>query len=822
MISSTKQFEIDQLDVRSVVAMFGEGPLIKELKEFLLKKNLLVHVFNPKVSLMPVFLHPSYVFYFLYGNEWDTKTINLLKDTLNSIDKNVKIVILGINLTKTQLRDLDQYLTKMAHKCLRINCTFTGSEDLNFGFETIAQWLFSGMHKNQEMTLSFPAYLGWTSKMFEKEGITQINFSLTTMHNSNKKRFLLGILLLPFFLFFAFVMVPLIWYLVDVKLAYRALKEGKYEHSRNFFSASKSKLSFAKNNLGYFNFPLKYLPNKVALVLPEQILQLGMLISSLGEQTAVTFPELKMLAISIVDPYETTYDWERLKIVRQSIAKISEDISQITLIYPQLPSKLKKVIESKLPKGWDYLAEDVRVLSQSLPDFVELIPQMIGNNSKQSYLILLQNSAELRPTGGFIGSFALLDFEKGKVTKLAFHDVYTADGQLKGRVEPPEEILHFLGQPSWYLRDSNWGADFPLSAQRAMWFLDKEMGIRTDGVIAIDLIAVQKIIAAVGPLEIPDYKETITADNFFERTEFRSEINFFPGSTQKRDFISSVSNALIAKLSQSQERHVLKLVEAFPEILNGKHLMFYSSSQVLQDFFHRMNWDGSINTELCAKEKLMSAQCFLLVDSNFGANKANYYVKKKIDIVNYVSKGGDLSYDVTATYTNNSLSNTWPGGAYKNYLRFFAPPGSKLVNIDLFDERKMFLSSTISAEVLSKLEKEQFLVRETEESGYLTWGTLLGVPVGEQRKIKFSFTTLQKLDFLQTENKINFAFLKQPGTSNDEFKFTWDMPTFLQIKDPKLGVWTIDNSKLLVKRGKVTYNSTLDADFYWTPVFIKE
>jgi len=80
---------------------------------------------------------------------------------------------------------------------------------------------------------------------------------------------------------------------------------------------------------------------------------------------------------------------------------------------------------------------------------------------------------ELRPTGGFIGSFGLLNFENGKLGNLNVNDIYAIDGQLKGHVAPPDELLHFLGQPNWYMRDSNWSPDFPISAERAYMVLGK-------------------------------------------------------------------------------------------------------------------------------------------------------------------------------------------------------------------------------------------------------------------------------------------------------------------------------------------------------------
>ena len=87
---------------------------------------------------------------------------------------------------------------------------------------------------------------------------------------------------------------------------------------------------------------------------------------------------------------------------------------------------------------------------------IEILPEFLGTDGKRrEYLVLLQNEAELRPGGGFIGSLGFLSFEGGYLLNFEVKDVYEADGQLKGHVEPPEEIKTYLGEAGWYLRDAN-------------------------------------------------------------------------------------------------------------------------------------------------------------------------------------------------------------------------------------------------------------------------------------------------------------------------------------------------------------------------------
>ena len=108
------------------------------------------------------------------------------------------------------------------------------------------------------------------------------------------------------------------------------------------------------------------------------------------------------------------------------------------------------------------------------------------------------------------------------------------------------------------MRDSNWDPDFPVSARRAEWFLDKELNRQVDGTIGINLYVIKDLLETTGEIEIADYQETISADNLFHRAEYFSELNYFDGSTQKKDFLSSLINALYFKISSLEENLGLK------------------------------------------------------------------------------------------------------------------------------------------------------------------------------------------------------------------------------------------------------------------------
>ena len=212
------------------------------------------------------------------------------------------------------------------------------------------------------------------------------------------------------------------------------------------------------------------------------------------------------------------------------------------------------------------------VVNQVLP----LAQKIFAPQTAKTYLLLFQNNMELRPTGGFIGSFALLTINSGKIIEFKILDVYDADGQLKGHVDPPYPIRKILNQPNWFLRDSNFDPDFAKSAVQAAWFLQKELGKSVDGVIAVNAFFLQNLLKVTGPLDLPDFNnEVVSADNFFSKSEVYIQKDFFPGSAQKKDFLTAVSSAMQLKLISDKNLSWMELMIAVKNALDEKNILLW-------------------------------------------------------------------------------------------------------------------------------------------------------------------------------------------------------------------------------------------------------
>lgn len=417
---------------------------------------------------------------------------------------------------------------------------------------------------------------------------------------------------------------------------------------------------------------------------------------------------------------------------------------------------------------------------------VSILPAFLGLEEQKSYLLLFQNNAELRPGGGFIGSYGILTTNLGRVVDLSVSDVYVADGKLEEVIAPPAPLKTYLEQSRWYLRDSNWSLDFPTNAKQARFFFDKEIGKKVDGVFAVDLNVLKDMLDIIGSVNMPDFGGEVNSKNIFEKAEYYSEVGFFPGSTSKGDFLSALSRQILMRISSVEFDQWPKLLSAFQKNLQQKHLMvWFDDPQILQTV-HDQNWDGAVQDIVCDAASV--CDWLAVVEANVGANKANYFLKRSLDVNNVISIKGEIFNKLTITYLNQSPSQTWPAGRYRAWIRVLVPLYSQLTNLTIDGQEGNIIQ-----------------VVKNIEHGRQSYGFLVDVGVGETKHVYVEYQNSGKLPAGNLQSKYLLYIQKQPGTDQDPVQVRLDYPGFLKI-DPK-----VDGGGV-VKEGTISYTTTLSTD----------
>lgn len=451
----------------------------------------------------------------------------------------------------------------------------------------------------------------------------------------------------------------------------------------------------------------------------------------------------------------------------------------------------------------------IRSSLMTLDQLLTLYPRVSGFTKPATYLVLLQNSNELRPTGGFAGSIARVTFDSGIMTDYTVQDVYALDGQLKGHVDPPEPIRDLLSQEHWYLRDSNWNPDFSVSGERAAWFYEKETGEPVDGVAAISLPLVIDLLRITGPLTLTDYQERITAENFFGKSFYYTQEGFFPGSTQKSDFLGSLSRTLLATVLGSGVKRPAQLFQAVADSLQNRNLQLYFHDPELEQLVRQYRWAG-VFLDRTGCVGIVPAECtrdpLTIIDANLAVSKVNYFIKKEAVRELVFSEDGSLTETVSFTVQNTADTIArGVSGPYVSYLRLYLPPDASV-------DRVMINGQAVPGRLPASTDPQPlpYLENTLENSGLRSVAVAWEIPIGSASKLEAVYRRARVVDTGMRRAFVDIMDDKQAGTP--------DMPLSIRVRFP--AAWTLTGQRqqssiaepILAKDGNLEYNTILSHD----------
>lgn len=447
--------------------------------------------------------------------------------------------------------------------------------------------------------------------------------------------------------------------------------------------------------------------------------------------------------------------------------------------FPQQIQPLFALADEWLPIGQDSLA------------VVQILPDILGVNGRRQYLLLAQNEDEIRATGGFISGLGLLTVDSGDIQELTFQDASTFDivslrENSASYSFPPKPLYELMKLDYFLMRDANYWPDFPYSAQAAIdLYLKVAPETQIDGVIAIDQEFMSLLVAATGPVTIPQTGQTITAQNTVE--SFRSAFNIQEGQTvaewigNRKAFLTTFASAILTKV-QSDFGSVdpIVFIQNIHAALASRHLQLYMLDANEQATLDALDWDGRLEDP--------SGQDFLLVlDTNMGFNKTNMHVARSITYNVALSAAGTAAADLTISYSHTNPANddlpceqgisyvdapTYEEIAdrcYFNFLRVYTPLGTALQDATAHFVPGDVLVSTVpwdkSAETIS------------EFANFTTFTNFMMVPRGESVTTSFAYELPASVVRAENGRRTYQLWLRQQaGTLGDPISVRVDLP----------------------------------------------
>ena len=315
----------------------------------------------------------------------------------------------------------------------------------------------------------------------------------------------------------------------------------------------------------------------------------------------------------------------------------------------------------------------------------EILPALAGYPQPSNYLIVLQNSDELRPTGGFIGTVGVFQTSLGDLANFYTNDSYHLDmpASLAKDFKPPTApapITKYLKTDRWYLRDSNWSPDWPISAENIKSLYTAEAKYNSDpqikavpkfaGVVAITPRLVTDLLYLVGPITVNG--QEYNKDNFVNLLQYEVEVGYQQQGVSQWDrkkVVGAIFKELKNKLFTLPSSRYLELLSTLNSEISNKNLLMYFTDPSVQTVAKNLGWGGEIKT--AANDFLM------VVDANLASFKTDRVMDKNYSYSLEQKADGLYAY-LKVTYQHNGQFD-WKTTTYHSYVRVYVPLGSQLI-----------------------------------------------------------------------------------------------------------------------------------------------
>lgn len=422
------------------------------------------------------------------------------------------------------------------------------------------------------------------------------------------------------------------------------------------------------------------------------------------------------------------------------------------------PNKIgKREIRPKLISYIDQFDSIASLFINAKPLIVRL-PKLMGVDGEKNYLVLFQNDAELRPTGGFLTAYAVFKVNQGKIQALRSKDIYELDDTIKSHPRAPEKILLYHKEVNkFFIRDSNLSPDFYESVKLFNSLYDQSsQKIDYDGIITVDTNVLVDTLQILGDTEVRGtvFSSKIEPKYNIPQVIYRllDEIDRPVGyiKEDRKGILGDLLYVLMQKaLGFSPSQYWGPLSQEMIKNMREKHILIYLKDNEAQKALEAINFAGRI---IDTKDDYLH-----ISDTNFAGAKSNLFVTHTIKSDTIFNNQGKVQRKLTIEYKNpfkHSDCSLERGGlcinaSLRNWLRIYVPIGSHLIS---------FQGSEKSVKTYDELRKTVF-------EGFLN--------IKPEGKATVNIVYSLPDNFIK-KNNYKLLIQKQPGTKGHEYDILID------------------------------------------------
>lgn len=344
---------------------------------------------------------------------------------------------------------------------------------------------------------------------------------------------------------------------------------------------------------------------------------------------------------------DATVDVQTLETVSAALSQAQPVMEQASEAIEALPQahigKVRDAVD-KVRRPIASAAETLRGLNEIAP----MLPQMLGANGTRNYLLVAQNLAELRSTGGLPGSMGILTVDNGHISMGEFAGLQELNNTEGGHYGFTDEEVAIWGggrdRLGQYFGDTNLIPDFARDSQIwSEWWQDKK-GAAVDGVIAIDPVLLQKLLALTGGIEVDGY--SIDGSNA-AKALLNDAYNEMPIDQTDQFFSDVASQAFDHVMGSLGSMSLPNLVQTLGDAVGEQHLFAWMANADEQALVEKAGAAGTLGNDSA------NPQLGVFISDDTWSKKSWFFSTDTQVSDGTTNADGTTTYHVTTTLTNH-------------------------------------------------------------------------------------------------------------------------------------------------------------------------
>ena len=438
-------------------------------------------------------------------------------------------------------------------------------------------------------------------------------------------------------------------------------------------------------------------------------------------------------------------------------------------------------------------------------DFLAAFIPWLGSEEPRRIAVLLQNPSELRPGGGFIGSYTELVIRKGSLESMEVRDINDPDRELTVKMIPPRPLQGLVSR--WRAADANWFLDFPVSARKVLGFLEaSEFYSREqkkfDGLIGLSATVISDLLKETGPIVLRDGKLILDDGNFLVEIQKQVQTGQAEGSDYPKSVLREFAPILTEKIKTLPADRRAALFRNLSEWVGEKDIQAFFKENAIQDFFRYLGASG----ESFRPPQNWYGDYLAVTAANVGGGKSDLFLEQRTELKLQLEEEGGLAgeLNIVRKHSGDRSEFWWYKVPSQSYIQVYVPEGAKLTEAAGGRQRTITPRSSyagfetdpeLKAIESSREKLDNFPAWEKFRNGgkdiFATWSR---VESGAEDKMSLRY--FRRLPMPPSDGRsFEFIFEKQSGLQG-EYAFEIDAPVGFRFRENDLPIFEYSTKEM--------------------------